>query len=48
MGNTLGKVPDVTSVQLLRSPAAVLVDRREEKRAFVDKAPFSLPAKLMH
>lgn len=42
VGNTLGEVPDITSIQDLGCPAAILVNSRQEKGAFIDETPFSL------
>lgn len=42
MSDALGKVPDITRVELLGSEATVLVNASKKKRAVVDESPFSL------
>lgn len=42
VGNTLGEVPDVPSVEPLCGEGTVLVNTSQEKRSIVDKTPFSL------
>lgn len=42
VGHALGKVPDISGVELLCRESTVLVDAGEEETSIVDEAPFSL------